>query len=121
MYEHDKDGEKMAIFGFYEQACPHKIPDDDCGGGGGDDDDDKMLNSMASLCFLVNYKTRVSTKKRTNENVIIVVVVVVCPLLLDITGIRVLPLNFRNSRLFTATCKNSQSASCVCVVESARL
>ena len=36
----------MAIFGFYKQACPHKIPDDDGGGGGGDDDDDdddKML------------------------------------------------------------------------------
>ena len=34
MYEHDKDGEKMAIFGFYEEASLHKIPD------GGDDDDD---------------------------------------------------------------------------------
>jgi hypothetical protein len=29
------------------------------------------------------------------------------------TGIRVLPRNFRNSSLFTATCKNSPSARCV--------
>jgi hypothetical protein len=48
LYEHDKDGEKIAIFGFYEQTSPHKIPaataataaaaaDDD------DDDNDEML------------------------------------------------------------------------------
>jgi hypothetical protein len=35
------------------------------------------------------------------------------PSLLDTTGIRVLPRNFRNSSLFTATCKNSPSARCV--------
>jgi hypothetical protein len=35
------------------------------------------------------------------------------PSLLDITGIRVLPRNFRNSPLFTATSKNSPSARCV--------
>jgi hypothetical protein len=35
-----------------------------------------------------------------------------CPFLLDTTGIRVLPRNFRNSSLFTATCKNSVSEIC---------
>jgi hypothetical protein len=36
-----------------------------------------------------------------------------CPPLLDITGIPVLPCNFKNSSLFTATCKTSPSARCV--------
>jgi len=33
--------------------------------------------------------------------------------LLDVTGIRGLPHNFRNSSLITATCTNSSSAGCV--------
>jgi hypothetical protein len=33
-----------------------------------------------------------------------------CPSLLDVTGIRVLPHNFRNSFLFIVTCKNTPSA-----------
>ena len=36
-----------------------------------------------------------------------------CASPLDITGIRVLPRNFRNSSLFTCTCKTSPFASCV--------
>jgi hypothetical protein len=36
-----------------------------------------------------------------------------CPSLVDATGIRVLPRNFRNSFLFAATCNNSPSARCV--------
>ena len=36
-----------------------------------------------------------------------------CPYLLVITGIQVLSYNFSNSSLFTATCKNCLSASCV--------
>ena len=36
-----------------------------------------------------------------------------CPSLLATTGIRVLPRNFRNSSLFTATCNNSPSAGYV--------
>ena len=63
----------------YEQACPHKIPDD--GGDDDDDDDDDddgdYGTSMTSLSFVVNYKTRASTKKRTNDNVIIII----CPFL----------------------------------------
>ena len=35
-----------------------------------------------------------------------------CPSLLDITGIQILP-NFRNSSLFTVTCKDSPSVGCV--------
>jgi hypothetical protein len=36
-----------------------------------------------------------------------------CPSLLDITGCPVFLHNFRNSSLFTATCKNSPCARCV--------
>jgi hypothetical protein len=36
-----------------------------------------------------------------------------CPSLLATTGTRVLTRNFKNSSLFTATCKNSPSARCV--------
>jgi hypothetical protein len=36
-----------------------------------------------------------------------------CPSLLDTTGVRVLPCNFRNFSLFTANCQNSPSARCV--------
>jgi hypothetical protein len=40
-----------------------------------------------------------------------------CPSLLVITGIREIPLNFRNSSLFTATCNNNcPSARCVSAV-----
>jgi hypothetical protein len=37
----------------------------------------------------------------------------ICPSLLDITGIPVLPHNFINPSPFTATCKTSPSARCV--------
>jgi len=35
-----------------------------------------------------------------------------CPSLLDINGIRFLPLNFRNSSMFSVTCKNPPSCQC---------
>ena len=35
-----------------------------------------------------------------------------CPSLLDITGVRVLPRNFRNPSLFIVTCKNSVCHVC---------
>ena len=45
--------------------------------------------------------------------VIIIIIIIISVLFFDITAIRVLPRNCRNSSLFTLTCYNSPSARCV--------
>ena len=54
-----QNGKKLLSWDWYEQACPHNIPDDgdddgDDGDDDDDDDDDDDVTSMTSLSLVVH-------------------------------------------------------------------